>query len=176
MKRLAKLFVAGAMTLVLAACGGGGDAATTGGSGDAGGGEPAAAAANLTDFEWCSFEVPEGYEVESEDVFEIIVAATDSDAEIHVHYNTTTFETAQTEAETRAGYSDKYTLEDPFEAYGRTWYLVTFDWNDVPSAHVYADWNEDYYVDITGFEVSNEDPAFQTVMETLVLQPENTEG
>ena len=176
MKRFA-IACACAATLALALTGCGGAAESGGapaGSGSVEASAPAATApapaANLTDFGWTSFEMPEGFEdTHEQDTYITIANAADDDQTIKIDNDTTTFQAnADEAADKRVGMSpDSYVKGEPFTMGGYEWIPVAFTFNDLPSSYYYANISDKYTVNVVAYCMTEADAPVQTVLSTI---------
>ena len=133
-----------------------------------------AADANLTDFEWVKFEMPEGW-----------FDAKESDAYITVHDDANTKhivkmfsrtntsgksieDLAKEDAEKDA---ERYSVDAPITINDRTWYPVRFKFNDNDSVRLFTDIDGGHYTYLTIFEITETDPAAQKILTTIEFDP-----
>lgn len=161
MRKLLVLCMAGIMTLSLVACG-----SDKGDSSD----KSEAKAEETTESSepnhgWFSADFPEEFVLDENDFG---AYRTDDGTErlFKIYAKSNTFGTAEeTYKEDLEG--DYYKDGGTVELGGRTWYVLKFDWNKGESCKVYADVDDNSYVEITFFEMSIDDEVVQTLLETF---------
>lgn len=171
MKKIAVLACALVMAVGLFACSGG---SSEGGTSEGQGAPaPAAPSANLQDYGWIAFEMPEGWEDANEsDKYETIAEADDSHhiMKFMVNSLTKSYPTAADKAAHDIETSTTGYTEGGTATIGNyEWTLVNFTFNDTPSFMAYADIADERCLKITVYEMSIDDPAVQTVFNTLSI-------
>lgn len=180
MKKLVITLCAMVLAMGLAACSGGsGSSAASSGSADAASGSSAAAgsaetaAANLTDYGWIAFEMPEGWEDAKEsDKYETIAETANNKHMMKFMLNTlvSSYPTAADKAADDIGKEyNHYTDGGTMTIGGYEWSIANFEFNGNPSFTAYADVADKRCLKITVYEMTPDDPAVQTVFSTLVV-------
>lgn len=131
---------------------------------------------NLTDFEWVKLEIPEGWYDAAEssayvtvkdeaDAYHIVKIFCDGKgADYSMEY------IANLDVESDP---DRYTADEPIEIGGRTYYPVRFKFNDEDSVRLFTEIDSEHYSYITVFQMSENDPAVQTILNSIEFVPEN---
>lgn len=154
----------------LAACGDKKDDSAAKKSDDSGSSDVNEPASDLTDFGWVKFKIPEGWADNNESPAYVTVV---EDADSHhivklfgYTYGTLTNpeDLAKNDAEKDP---DRYTVDEPVEIGGRTWYPVRFTFNDVDSVRLFGEVDGEHYCYVTIFEQSENDPAVQTILNSI---------
>ena len=174
--KLVSLLCALLMVFSLAACGEKADTAkdsdakTTSSDSDS---TPAPAANDkLTDFGWVKFEMPEGYS-DSKESDSYVTIAEDADSHHIIKFFSQTLFSGKTAADVAAEKADdKNTLGEKITVNGRDWYPLYFKFNDKDSVKLYTDVNESKYVYLTVYEMTENEPAVQTVLNSIEIIPD----
>jgi len=126
-------------------------------------------AVELTDFGWVKFEMPEGWvDAEESPAYITVREETDSHHVVKLFaYDYVTGESVERIAEEDvAGDPDRYTLDKAVEIGERTWYPVRFTFNGNDSVRMYTEIDSGHYCYATAFEMTESDPAVQTILGT----------
>lgn len=125
-------------------------------------------AANLADFEWVKFEMPEGYKDMAESDSYVTIGETENSKHIIKFFSGYLFdESIEEVVKEEAEGSDSYTLDSAIEIEGRTWYPIRFTFNDNPSVKLYTDIGNDCLCYLTIYEMEENEPAVQTVLKSI---------
>ena len=144
-----------------------------------------ASAPGSADIGWLTFDVPQGFQIVNESESGVgISVSKDTDvrknkiAEGTIYVGLRGLEGSQQgAADVIAKLLDgdkqgRYTDAGTFEIAGRTYYVMTFtnpSLDDMPCARGFSDLNDDVVIDFMLFGVSMDDPAAQTVFESLAI-------
>ena len=151
-----------ALTLALAGCGGGG--------GDEGGAAASDAPGTPTTIQYASFNMPDGWGNFAESDSYVTIAEKENDDHMMKIFREKLFEgdTVESEAAERAGYYDAEPGE-PIVIGETTWIPVDFTFNDNPSRFFFAPIDDEYYMYVTAYEITDADEPVQTVLGTLTV-------
>jgi hypothetical protein len=146
-----------------------------GGSSDGGNGAAAPDAPGTpTTIQYASFNMPDGWAEDNESDSYVTIASKDNDQQIMKIFCEKLFEgdTVEGEAVERASYYNSKP-SDPIVIGETTWIPVDFEFNDNASRYYFAPVNDEYYMYVTAYEITDADEPVQTVLSTLsVAVPE----
>lgn len=134
---------------------------------------PEAEPENLEDFTWVKFAIPEGFEVV--DVSYSITLYSVESNKIVLKVSSETLRKDQTvlDRATEVAERDGQTVGEPFELNGREWLPVHFDFDGYDCYIFYSPEGEDEIVEVTAFRMDKDNPAVQTILNTVKLVPMN---
>ena len=134
---------------------------------------PEAEPENLEDFNWVKFAIPEGFEVV--DVSYSITLYSVESNKIVLKVSSETLRKDQTvlDRATEVAERDGQTVGEPFELNGREWLPVHFDFDGYDCYIFYSAEGEDEIVEVTAFRMDKDNPAVQTILNTVKLVPMN---
>ena len=173
MRKLVIAVCAVFMVMALAACGGSASSGASTSSASAG---SSVAAENLQDYGWITFEMPEGWADSKEsDKYETIADSANSKHMMKFMLNTLTasYPTAADKAATDiASEANHYTDAGKQFIGNFEWSLASFEFNGNPSVVAYADAADGKCLKITIYELGIDDPAVQTVLSSIKVNPD----
>lgn len=134
---------------------------------------PEAEPENLEDFNWVKFAIPEGFEVV--DVSYSITLYSVESNKIVLKVSSETLRKDQTvlDRATEVAERDGQTVGEPFELNGREWLPVHFDFDGYDCYIFYSPEGENEIVEVTAFRMDKDNPAVQTILNTVKLVPMN---
>jgi predicted small lipoprotein YifL len=134
---------------------------------------PEAEPENLEDFNWVKFAIPEGFEVV--DVSYSITLYSVESNKIVLKVSSETLRKDQTvlDRATEVAERDGQTVGEPFELNGREWLPVHFDFDGYDCYIFYSAEGENEIVEVTAFRMDKDNPAVQTILNTVKLVPMN---
>ena len=189
MRKLAVLACAFVLAMGLAACSGGSSSGAASGSASASSASASAStssaaassaaassagatsSANLTDFGWISFEMPDGWVDSKESDAYVTINDEANTKHIMKISRKTLVSSAPTVADVAANdlakNADRYADGGKKTIGDREWSLISFDWNGNPSVKAYTDLTEKKALEVTLYEITTDDPAAQKVLTTF---------
>ena len=189
MRKLAVLACAFVLAMGLAACSGGSSSGAASGSTSASSASASAStssaaassaaassagatsSANLTDFGWISFEMPDGWVDSKESDAYVTINDEANTKHIMKISRKTLVSSAPTAADVAANdlakNADRYADGGKKTIGDREWSLISFDWNGNPSVKAYTDLTEKKALEVTLYEITTDDPAAQKVLTTF---------
>jgi hypothetical protein len=125
------------------------------------------------DYGWIKFQMPEGYEDAQESDSYLTIRSTENS--YHVIKVFREYKGDKTVAEMAAeklASSDRYTPGETLTINGREWVTVNFTFNDNPSVFFFGEGYDKYYIRVTVFEMTADEPAVQTLLSDIELVPQ----
>lgn len=129
-----------------------------------------AADANLTDFEWVKFEMPEGWADAAESPLYVTVkedADHDHIVKLFSKGKGADFSVEDIAKDDAAKDPERYTADAAVEIGGRTYYPVRFKFNDEDSVRLFTEVDSEHYCYITIFQMKEDAPAVQTILNSI---------
>lgn len=127
-----------------------------------------------TDFGWVKFKMPEGFEETKESSSYTTITDTQNSKRImkvfaeYLSAGKTPESVRNEKVEKSSGRSEK---GEDLTIGGTTWYVEKFTFNGNDSRKFYSGLDETNYVYITAFEMTEEDEAVKTVLESFAADP-----